>query len=149
MSLNARISGVWKALQARIRVASTWKTPDSVHIRVDGAWKQVWQNFTVDYPASASGSASGFASAGFVETDTYAVPTFTGGSGSYTYLWTYQSGDAGIAISSATVQRPSWSAVCEDGVPRSTVWLVTVTDTVTSQVATDTMSISLSWDNLT
>ena len=58
MSLNARIASVWKTLSPRIRVASTWKTPDSVWIRVAGVWKQVFVNFSVDL-ASTFYSASG------------------------------------------------------------------------------------------
>lgn len=40
--IKARIGAVWKDLTPSIKVASAWKTPDAVHIRVGGIWKQVW-----------------------------------------------------------------------------------------------------------
>ena len=74
-----------------------------------------------------------------------------GGSGNYSFIWTYVSGvpDRGPwVISNATIQNPTWRApgpICASDVVRTEVWKVTVTDNTTAQIATAQINVSITW----
>jgi hypothetical protein len=67
-----------------------------------------------------------------------------GGSGAYTYAWTWASGGTGITTNSPSASSTSWTA---SGMTRGTtltgVALCTVTDTSTLQTTTVTVSVSI------
>lgn len=102
----------------------------------------------VDYPATVSTSGGGFSTCGTTTPTQVGAPTILNGSGTYTYLWEHLSGDT-FSLNSTTVQRPQFSTFACDGVIEQGVYQVTVTDTVTGDVATDTVTIDGSWINLT
>jgi hypothetical protein len=103
----------------------------------------------VNYPNSVNSTGSGFAVSGPTSNTQVGAPTIVGGSGSYNYLWEYVSGDTTIGITSTSVQRPSFGCPSvNQNNPRSAVWRVTVTDTVSGEVAQDTVTINCTWTNL-
>lgn len=67
-----------------------------------------------------------------------------GGSGSYTFAWTWQSGGTGITTNSPSAQSTTWTA---SGMSRGTtltgIALCTVTDTVSSQTAMVTVNVTI------
>lgn len=63
-----------------------------------------------------------------------------GGTGPYTYLWEYVSGDASFTVSSATAATVSWTALVTKNSSKSATWKVTVTD---SLAATATANVSI------
>lgn len=76
-------------------------------------------------------------------------PTVVGGSGSYSYLWTFVTdiGAAGKAsISGSTTLNPVWSKL---GIswefPVINTWKLTVTDTVTLKTTFTTITVTLEW----
>ncbi len=76
----------------------------------------------------------------------------SGGSGSYTFLWTQTGTPAERGpydIFSDTLQNPFWrKQVCDNDTPKAETWTVTVTDTVTLQEASTAISVLLTWVNL-
>jgi hypothetical protein len=105
-----------------------------------------------------SGNDSDFSGCGAVTTGEgggQADPALviSNGSGSYTYLWQQvgtpaQSGP--YNCSSATTRNPTWNnIVCDGDDPTSEDWQVTVTDSVTGEVATTQIGVTLIWTNLT
>jgi hypothetical protein len=96
---------------------------------------------------SVSGSASGFASSGFVATSGTPNTTVTGGTSPFTFSWVRISGSTVPQISSATAQNPGWSnANTPEGINTAT-WRVTVTD-ANSNTATADITVTLQWINL-
>lgn len=76
----------------------------------------------------------------------------SGGTGNYSYLWerTSPAADQGPwSPSSATLQNPFWSGVpCDNDITGTETWRITVTDTVTSDTATDSITVTLTHTNL-
>lgn len=140
--------GAWHAIQGPYTYQS-----GSYHAIVQGwTWQSgAWHLMLGQLHVSANNintSVSGISPSFFVSGSSTASPT--GGSGSYTYLWTYVSGDAGITPDNATLQSPTFGKTifCGPGsnCPVTASWKVTVTDTVTSLTANATISIALEYD---
>ena len=90
--------------------------------------------------ASTTAPYGSIATAGTATTNTCALSVLNG-SGSYSVAWSYVSGDASIAISSATGMTVTWSRVMNNTVASySAIWQAVVTDTVTG--ATDSVSVT-------
>lgn len=68
----------------------------------------------------------------------------SGGSGSYTCVWTHISGDSGIPTPAANVFTPSFSASVPKNTARTAVKRCTVSDGVNTPVSTD-MSVRLEY----
>jgi len=80
---------------------------------------------------------------GSVTTDT-ATATPTGGTGPYTYLWSYVSGDAGLSANTGTSAATNWTgSITALGQDKTAVWRVTVTDSLAA-TATSTVGVSVS-----
>jgi hypothetical protein len=78
------------------------------------------------------------------------APTFTNGSGLYSYAWTLTTVSSGLTtptINLATTQRPTFSANVREYVDSVSTWHVVVTDTGTGKVATDDITVRLVWIN--
>lgn len=129
--------------------AGQWHAVRNAWVGNGGSWEQFFQ--AIGAVTVSGQDASGYS--GIFGSGTYTVSTSGGGcipangSGSYTYVWSYQSGDSGIAINNAAVQNPTWSKQMSVGdlgdTTASAVWGVTVTDSVTGETASTTITVSL------
>jgi len=100
-----------------------------------GGNKQFFTILTLDVsPAAASAS-------GTTTTNTVTATT-TFGAGSDTFLWTFVSGDATIAVSNSTAQTVSFNIPSVDN--KTGVWKVTVTD---AHGTTDSVNVSITFDD--
>ena len=100
---------------------------------------------------SVSGYAGGFSSTGAPETGVGATNTTpANGNGSYSFSWSYLSGDNGILIDSNTAQNPRWFKTLVAGQQQQTttsaMWRVTCSDGISA--ATFDISVSLTYENL-
>lgn len=86
--------------------------------------------------------ASGSGSPGLVITSVGPNTTPSGGTGPYTYAWSYLAGDASINISSSTAQNPTWSKTLGSAEIADASWLVTVTDSLGATASTS-ITVSL------
>lgn len=101
-----------------------------------------------------SASQTGVGTGPFTTGNVTASPA--GGTPAYTYLWIRISGDATIAISSATAQSPNWNASGTPTQTKAATWRCTVTDSlsataippsdVTVSITFNTSAISASLD---
>jgi hypothetical protein len=83
--------------------------------------------------ASVGGTRFGL---GSVTTDSVTV-TPSGGTGPYTYLWSYVSGDATLSVNSSTSATTSFSgSITSLGQDRSAVWRCVVTDSLAATAST-------------
>lgn len=97
--------------------------------------------------SNVSGSASGFAASGSVNTiGSSTNTTASGGTSPYTYAWTFVSQTSGNtpSISNSAIQNPYWTVVAVDGTPSESTWRVTVTDSAAA-TASYIISVSLEW----
>lgn len=97
--------------------------------------------------SNVSGSASGFAALGSVNTlGSSTNTTASGGTSPYTYAWTFDSQTSGNtpSISNSATQNPYWTASVADGEPSESTWRVTVTDSAAA-TASYIISVSLEW----
>jgi hypothetical protein len=105
--------------------------------------------------SSVSASGSGFIGCGNAGSTNTPGTSVSGGSGNYSFLWERVGAAATRGpwiISSATVQNPSWHApgpVCDGDSVISESWKVWVTDNSTGQIGSATISVTISWANLT
>jgi hypothetical protein len=97
--------------------------------------------------SNVSGSASGFASSGFVATSGSPNTTVTGGTSPFTFSWARISGSTVPQISSATAQNPGWSNANTPAGINTATWRVTVTD-ANSNTATADITVTLTWIDL-
>lgn len=80
--------------------------------------------------------------------------TVSGGSGNYTYSWSRVSAPAerSFICSNASAQNPSWrptgNTACADDSPVTETWRVDVVDTVTGQEGSDTITVTITWIDL-
>jgi hypothetical protein len=87
-------------------------------------------------------TASGSGSPGLITTSVGPNTTPSGGTGPYTYAWSYQSGDTNISVSSFTAQNPTWSKTMGNFALTDATWLVTVTDSL-SATASASITVNL------
>lgn len=141
MTFSVGASGVWKtATRSWVGVSGVWKPVVRMWVGAGGAWKQFYaalsvvvNNYNQQFPAGGANPAT-----------TLAVsPIIDGGSGSYTYSWTYVSGDI-FTINSPTGASTTFSADIANGAFKSGVYRCTVTDTVFGVSAFDDFTVSLS-----
>ncbi|WP_425491167.1 PKD domain-containing protein [Coralloluteibacterium stylophorae] len=99
----------------------------------------MWTNLTLALSGGTS-SLTGVGASGSVSATATASPS--GGSGSYSYSWSRASGDSGISINSTTSASPTFSAVCQSGVPRTATWRCTVTSGGVSVSETVTITLT-------
>lgn len=73
--------------------------------------------------------------------------TAAGGTGAYTYSWTYISGDAGIALTTgSTSATAGWSATVNKNSNRSATWRITVNDGVNTVFQNIAVSLTYQTD---
>jgi hypothetical protein len=138
-----------------VRVQTTWINNSGTWTRVratwennNGTWRVIQASFTID-AANCVGSASGFASSGLVS-GSISAPIITGNVGSISYSWTHLATGTGVTpnITGASNAAPTWSATVQDNNESFSSWRVTATDTTTGAVATDDITVRLTWTNL-
>lgn len=78
-------------------------------------------------------------------TSTAATVTAVGGSGTYTYAWTYVSGSVIPTISSDTSSAPTWSATQTAPTTLNAVWQCVVTTGQGIPDVTFTVALSMEW----
>jgi hypothetical protein len=107
--------------------------------------------FLLVQASNVVGSGSGFASSGSVSTTgSLPNPTIAGGTGSYTYQWSRVGAAAAVPfnVSSPTSTEPTWSV---NNMPEGEyveTWKLEVVDTVSGAKGDVTISVTLSWANL-
>jgi hypothetical protein len=102
---------------------------------------------TAEYPASVYSVGSGFPISGSTNAVQVGAPTYTNGSGTYTYSWVKIAGSTSITITtSSTVERPFFRGIgIGDSAPESATFEVTVTDTVRGLVDKDLVNVTCEW----
>lgn len=100
---------------------------------------------TVSIRSTLSRTAFGSGSSGLVVTNNSPNTTVAGGVPPYTYFWTMIAGFGDMAISSATAQNPTWSAVVDETAPLTEEWIVTVTDSASTIAESNIMTITLTY----
>jgi hypothetical protein len=147
------VGGDWKVKAAEwIGVGGEWKVVAVEWIGVGGEWKVMYSALSVG-ATDVTGYAEGLAASGTVLSDATST-TASGGSGNYTYLWAHVSTASGNTPSPGggtqlTSQNPRWTATVADATDSVSTWQVTVTDTTYGVTATDTITVTLDWQNMT
>lgn len=103
---------------------------------------------SVDYPATVSSTGTGAGSAGTTTATQVGAPTISGGSGSYSYSWARVSGSTAVQLDASNIQRPSFNAYASNGSPEEAVWRCTVTDNTYGTSATDNVTITCTWTQI-
>lgn len=114
MTASVRTAGLWKAIAGvSVRVGGAWKDVASGHVRVSGAWKPFYSAAETPPPdpepdpitASVDDDSlvwnNIFGNGSVWQTDPITV-TVTGGSGSYSIVWSAVAGDAAPTTSGLT-----------------------------------------------
>lgn len=152
MSEYIGVGGAWKTKAAEwIGVGGSWKVIAAEWIGVGGAWKIMYSALAIDAsPNTAYGGGSGFSPSGPVESELVSTIT-SGGSGYYTYQWDHVSTSQGNTPTAThpTASTSRFTATVSDGTDSISTWRVTVTDTTYGVTATDTVTVQLTWTNLT
>jgi hypothetical protein len=102
---------------------------------------------TVDYPPSVYSVGSGLPISGSTNAVQVGAPTYTNGSGTYTYSWVKIAGSTSVVITtSSTVERPFFRGInIGDSQAENATFEVTVTDTVLGLVDTDLVNVTCEW----
>lgn len=149
MTIKVGVGGAWKSVPlVKVGVGGAWKIVTRAWIGVGGVWKELYSALAVDYPATVTSAGSGAAPSGDTPATQVGVPSYTSGSGSYTYSWAKTSGHVDVGISNSTIERPYFSASDVTTI-KSAVFTVTVTDTVTGATAQDTVTVNCTWTDTT
>lgn len=142
-------SGAWKAIPTPyVGQSSAYHAWNNGWTYQSGAWHLFFTSLSV---SASNVSALTNTNAGACTTPETGTPntTVTGGSGSFSYSWTFVSGDA-ISITGSTLQNPQWFAtLCAssgDTAQANAVWNVLVTDTVTSSTVNTNINVHVEYD---
>ncbi len=155
--INIGVGGAWKSVTPYIGVGGAWKQITGYWIGVGGAWKSMAvlpMTLSVS-PTSASGSTSSPLPSTRPNVTTGSVTvSVTGGSGTFTYAWSVVFNSTGSTDGSGTcaANSPAAAATTFTGQscngsnsPGSDYYTATctVTDTVSGQVASINVPITL------
>jgi hypothetical protein len=142
MTMSVGASGVWKQVQnISIGVSGVWKQVLNIWVGASGVWKLGYSALSVSLPASVSGNCSRTTAGSCSASTAEALATASGGSGSYSFAWSFVSG------SNATITTPHSNgavftrsgAVANPANVLTGVFRCTVTDTVTGATASATL----------
>lgn len=147
-------SGAWKsATVPYIYESGSYHAVNQGWIYESGAWHLFFTSLSV---AASNVSATESLNVGPCATPETGTPgtTVTGGSGSFTYAWSYVSGDTNTQTDpNSTVQNPKWfptaPGLCTSSggtALADAVWKVVVTDTVTLATAQTTIAVHLEYN---
>lgn len=101
-------------------------------------------NIVTNFVAITSPSSQTSSTSAFTQTTGTSAVEVLGGTGIYTYAWTWQSGGSGITIDTPSAMSTSFTATgMAWGDVRSGVALITVTDTVSSLTAVATVAVTI------
>ncbi len=140
MTLLVRQSGVYVEALPSVRVSDTWENVLEGWANVGGIWEQFYTRFSVSAaPTSIAEIRTG---AGSI---TSSAATVTAqGTGSYTYAWSLVSGDATIAIDSASSASTTFTATLGPGAIKVAIFECLVTDTgLGESLTTNTVTVDL------
>lgn len=139
--------GAWKGtLGWNIGAGGVWKSILGMWIGAGGAWKSFFASLAVS-ASNVSGFVDNNSPCATVFSSGSPNPIVTGGSGSYTYAWSFVAVTSGFhtppfSINNASAANPTWSKnVCCDSCIET--WRLTVTDTVTGAVASTDITVTL------
>lgn len=117
-----------------------------------GAWKLFFSSLSVSANNISSIVSSNVGACTSAESSTPGA-VVTGGSGSFTYAWTYVSGSTGMALDTGpTILNPKWFAspqLCAasgSDAAIDAVWKIVVTDTVTTATANTSITVHLEYN---
>ena len=146
MSEHIGVSGSWKPITSQwIGIGSSWKLITHEWIGVGGSWKLMYAALTASVP-NVSNTVLGSGGSGQVSDS--ASATVSGGSGNYSYSYTHlstSSGDTPAIISGAATATPLFRATPSDGVPSTSSWRLTSTDTTYGNSTTADFTVTLRW----
>lgn len=128
------VGGSWEDVTfAYTNVSGTWRRCAEIWTKIAGTWKLVHSDL--------SGSVTDTTpTAGIGQTGTNnTTASGSNGSGSYTYLWEYVSGDVEPTITSATAATVGWTASAD---LYTAVWKVTITDTYGQSVVVSPINVT-------
>lgn len=138
MSFRRRSGSSWPDIgNIRRRSGSSWVQVEKVRRRVGGSWVEVWTNYVpLDGNRSPIGGDVFMPEPAPVQTDVSATGSAgaTGGTGSYTYVWTILSGPAAISGSNTNASVLINATVLKNG---------TVSGTIRCQISDGVTSITI------
>lgn len=138
MSFRRRSGSSWPDIgNIRRRSGSSWVQVETVRRRVGGSWVEVWTNYVpLDGDRSPIGGDVFIPEPAPVQTSVSATGAAgaTGGTGSYTYVWTILSGGAAISGSNTNA-----SVLINATVPKNG----TVSGTIRCQISDGVTSINI------
>jgi hypothetical protein len=146
--IRMRDAGGVLRMITRIRMrdaGNVLRTLSRVRMRdAGGVLRTVWQYFSVAVDHTfVNGNSSGAAASGIVTTSSV-TGTVQGGTGPFTYLWEYVSGEALIVPSTPTAAATTFSATVSDGVHDAT-YRLKVTDSLSNVVYSENVEAQLNW----
>lgn len=142
------------AYQDILTTKKRWNGTSWVDLTVAKRWDgAAWQDIPGLFGGALSASTSPAVVEGFVDilepappvtavTSSACTATASGGTGPYTYAWTYVSGSSAISADSPTGASTTFTANVSKNGSKSAVWKVTVTDSL-SATASANVSIDL------
>lgn len=147
-------SGAWKSVPVpSVYVGGAYHAVNQGWTYQGGAWHLFFSSLQVS-ASDVTGTTS--LNVGSCATPETGIPntTVTGGSGSFTYAWSYLSGDTNTATDpGSTVQNPKWfptaPGLCTGSGGTATadaVWHLVVTDTVTLATVSTNINVHLEYD---
>lgn len=124
--MSVKVSGVWKNVdQPAVKVSGVWKNVTNGFVKVSGVWKEFYTAYTPPSLVITGTPIVGTGSSGTNITTNTATGVVSDGEPTYSYLWTYVSGDSfniiGGSSNTATFQLLSAPAGDSIGTYRCTV----------------------------
>jgi hypothetical protein len=147
-------SGAWKSVTIPETYQSgAWHAIQNGYVYEAGAWHLFFASLSVSASDVSGITIINVGSCASPETGTPGT-TVTGGSGSYSYSWSFVSGDAGMSFDpNNTVQNPKWfptaPGLCTGSggdAQLNAVYEVVVTDTVTSATTNTSINVHLEYN---
>lgn len=110
-----------------------------------GVLRTVYQYLSLAVDTNFAYGANGFGAPSGVVTSSTVTATPTGGTGPYTYLWAWVSGDIGITINSPTSAGTDFTATVGGASPKFATYTVTVTDANGATAVSEPVYVQLEW----
>jgi hypothetical protein len=143
-NIPVNVSGTWQPSVPSVKVSGVWVPVTEGWVNVSGTWQQFYAvtppvviTVTIT-PGIAYGARLG---AGTVDTNSVTASA-SGGTGPYTYLWEYISGDTEINVITPTVATVVFRATVGIGDIFNATFRVTATDSL-GNTGTQTISATL------
>lgn len=126
------------------RYGGAWTNVQTIKRRLSGGWVTVWQAYTaVTASVSPTSASASTASANTTVSTNSVTASATNGNGSYTYAWSYVSGDTTLTIGSPNSATTNFSGQVNNvNTSRSATFRCHVSDGTTSADVNVTVTLT-------